>query len=172
MQHRDATQMQWIFWIPNIPGWKVDRTTPQSWSKKNLQVKVSWLMDKIHLHNEKPNACRIWRNWVEHKWTSPSGVAYIQNLENTLRPCPKQKPKGFNTIYRFGSDFSMKGELILTLVFLLDWGEVQSSQGWRFYHVHCTTQCLSADAQWGMEKCYVLSWKKLAFCRWTFAPEN
>lgn len=40
----------------------------------------------------------------------------------------------------------MKGELILSLVFLLDWGEVES-QGWRFYHVHCTTQCLSADAQ-------------------------
>ena len=40
----------------------------------------------------------------------------------------------------------------LELVFLLEWGEVESSQGWRFYHVHCTTQCLSADAQWGMEK--------------------
>ncbi len=61
-------------------------------------------MDKIHHLEHTMNLyttwCRIWPNWVEHKWTSPSGVAYIEknwikNRRDWLRPCPKQKLKGF-----------------------------------------------------------------------------
>ena len=86
-----------------IPGWKVDRTTSQRWSKKNL-LQVGGMVDGQNpppgTHHESTTSCRIWPNWVEHKWTSPSGVAYIKkiwikNRRDWLRPCPKQKLKGF-----------------------------------------------------------------------------